>query len=182
MFVCWGGASCAAHSLQKKRKDYSSLYDFLSLLNPDRMTTTEEKAAVVSRQNWCWSEWPANTRSSADIPKWCVSSLSFMFSEKTAGDTFLLESSLTFMSCRLDTNLSRLDPGTKKSKSQQRTHDHMDSHLNEVTLTRCMVLCDFERIKSSSKPWPIGEKSNPLSCYLWRCVPVTQPGWVSVQS
>ncbi len=59
--------------------------------------------------------------SSSDIPKWCVSSLSFMFSEKTAGKTFFLESSLTFRSLRLDTSLSRPDPETIQ-KSHGRTH------------------------------------------------------------
>lgn len=44
------------------------------------------------------------------VPKWWVSSLSFMFSEKMAGDTFLLESSRCFRSLMLDTSLSRAEP------------------------------------------------------------------------
>lgn len=44
------------------------------------------------------------------IPKWWVSSLSFKFSVKLAGETFLLESSLTFRSLRLDTSLSSPEP------------------------------------------------------------------------
>lgn len=54
------------------------------------------------------------TQWQSSIPKWCVSSRSFMFSEKTAGDTFLLESSRCLMSLRLHTSLSRAEPGEDK--------------------------------------------------------------------
>lgn len=55
------------------------------------------------------------------VPKWCVSSLSFMFSEKTSGETFLLEFSRSSRSLILDTSLSRLDPVTKKQKKTKNT-------------------------------------------------------------
>jgi len=48
------------------------------------------------------------------IPKWWVSSLNFILSEKTAGWTFFLESNLTLRSLRLDTSMSRLDPKTNQ--------------------------------------------------------------------
>lgn len=63
-----------------------------------------------------------NTQWSSDsrvIPRWWVSSLSFMFSEKTAGETFCLESSLTFRSLILDTSLSRAEPEINKSTKSQ---------------------------------------------------------------
>lgn len=58
------------------------------------------------RQKWMREEQNAN----AWLPKWCVSSLSFMFSAKTPGETFFLESSRACKSHRLETILSRAEP------------------------------------------------------------------------
>lgn len=69
------------------------------------------------------SESDMSSSDSAVIPKWWVSSLSFMFSEKTAGETFFLESSLAFRLLRLDTSLSRPDPETQST-------NHMEEHTN----------------------------------------------------
>lgn len=51
---------------------------------------------------------------------------------------------------------------------------HQTTERTQHWLTRCMVLCDSKRIQSSSKSWTIGEHTNPLPCYLWRCMSATQ--------
>ncbi len=54
----------------------------------------------------------------ASLPKWWVSSLSFMFWAKTSGETFFLESSLACKSHRLETSLSRADPYNNNNKDE----------------------------------------------------------------
>lgn len=120
------------------------------------------------------------------VPKWCVSSLSFMFSEKTSGETFLLEFSRSSRSLILDTSLSRLDPVTKKQKKQKKNTTNQKMKIVSICLfffyhitvaerlTRGVVLSHSQRIQSCGETWAVGENSYSLSCQLWRCSSVTQ--------
>lgn len=102
------------------------------------------------------------------VPRWCVSSLSFMFSEKTAGDTFFLESRRTFRSLRLDTSLSRTEPAHKVAQFWGTAVLTIQESVMEVRgLTRRVVLCDSDRIQCGSKAWTVREHSDPLASQLW---------------
>lgn len=75
-----------------------------------------------------------------------------MFSEKTAGDTFFLESRRTFRSLRLETSLSRTDPVHKVAQFWGTAVLTVQEGVMEVTaLTRRVVLCDSDRIQRGSK-------------------------------
>lgn len=120
-----------------------------------------------------------------------------MFSEKTAGETFCLESSLTFRSLILDTSLSRAEPGINKQITWKnkliffntflmtafQCHPHHTTEVKCGWLTGCVVLCDSERIQSCSKSWTVGENANPLTCYLCRGVSAAQrKQWLSLHT
>lgn len=66
------------------------------------------------------------------LPKWCVSSLSFMFSAKTSGATQVLESSLDFRSHKLAVILSRADP-----KGASKFNIRRQSSMSPTKLIKC---------------------------------------------
>lgn len=78
-----------------------------------------------------------------------------MFSEKTVGDTFFLESRRTFRSLRLDTSLSRTEPAHKVAQFYRIAVLTVQEGAVKVRQvrgpTRCVVLCDPDRIQRGSK-------------------------------